>query len=387
MLPFKLDPITFQSTDQLGGYTSFIWTERYLAAGDFEIKTPFVTETLALLPEDSLLGIKESREVMIVETHEIETDNEGQDILVVKGRSYETVLEDRFVRSGTYGEKWKVEHNFTAPQMAMALTWNAVSNTISQDILKTAYTPSDPAEIIPNVGTSLSIQTAQVEEEWWVQNGPIYQLVQDFMAKNGGGVRNIRPPFELSPPAFDATMEPDGSITPYPGLNDDKLRIDFYTGVDRTVNQTDRPQVVLNYRADHLETPKYLFSTKGMKNVAWVHSSLGDRTVGSPGALLLQGRLRRMLFVDGGTLEVGMVDWAEKLDQLGAIELAKYNRTQAINTGIAVTSPYKYGRDYNLGDKLTVVAGYGYQGTMMVNEYMRSEDSNGEHGVPTLILG
>lgn len=389
MIAFSVDPVTFQSVANINGYTSLIWTERYLDEGGFELRTALVEETRALLPEDSLLGIKESREVMIVETHEIETDDDGLDTLLIKGSTYEVCLADRFISGGAYGVSWKLEQLYTAPQMAMVLAWNAVANNLATNVLRTEYVAADPRDVIPNVGTSLSVQTAQPTTEWWLDNGPVYNKIKDFMARSGGGIRNIRPPFTLSPPAFDAAVSAGGGYLTAlePGANNNKLRIDFYTGLDRTINQVSNPQVVLHYRAGHLDAPKYLFSTKGLKNVAWVTSSQGNRQIGPEGHEALTDRRRRLLWVDGGTFSDPIpTDWADLLDQVGMIELAKYNRTQAIAAGISLAAPYKYGTDYNLGDKVTVLAGYGYQGTMMVNEYIRTQDAEGDRGFPTLIL-
>lgn len=391
MIAFSIDPITFESMDNITGYTSLIWTERYLDAGGFELRTPLVEETMALLPEDSLLGQIESREVMIVETHEIETDDNGIDELIVKGSTYEMCLEDRFITGGAYGETWKLEQLYTAPQMAMVLAWNSVANDIYTNVLRTEYVPADPKEIIPNVGTSLSVQTAQPTTEWWLENGPVYPKIKDFMVRSGGGIRNIRPHAEMNPPSFDAAVNAGGGSLNIlsSGSNDDKLRIDFYTGLDRTINQSDRPQVAFWFRAGHLDSPKYLFSTKGMKNVARVFSSAGNRIVTNPPGMdgFLNDRHRRLLYIDGGSFSDPVpVDWQDKLDQVGAIELAKHNRTQAIATGITLNTPFKYGTDYGLGDKVTVLAGHGYTATMMVNEYIRTEDSEGDRGFPTLIL-
>src|SRR5215475_715135 len=78
------------------GWNSFIWAERYSDAGDFQIDTNDVKGGRTLLPEGSLLGIRQSSEVMIVESNEIPavSDEKGAH-LTIKGRTFETFSENR----------------------------------------------------------------------------------------------------------------------------------------------------------------------------------------------------------------------------------------------------------------------------------------------------
>ena len=57
-------------------YESFIWTERYDKAGEFELVVPAMDIWLNLLKKDRYLEINESDYTMIIETIELDTDIE-----------------------------------------------------------------------------------------------------------------------------------------------------------------------------------------------------------------------------------------------------------------------------------------------------------------------
>ncbi len=52
---------------------------------------------------------------------------------------------------------------------------------------------------------------------------------------------------------------------------------------------------------------------------------------------------------------------------------------------ISEESPFKLGRDYYLGDRVTLLGQYDFAQSMRVSEYIRTEDADGDRGYPGLV--
>lgn len=388
----RLNPTTFLADEIIEGYSSMIWTERYLSNGEFEMHTADIAKTRALIPEDSLICLRDSPEVMIVETHEI--DSKGE--LVVRGRTFETFLEHRGIFGTPYKTPWKTYRQYTTPEAVAALIWNYLVNTSGKDVTRQNYDILTQLAVPNVVVTDSSVITpAEAVRDWWLEEGEVYKFVTDFLGLAKLGVRNIRPisttgnvmTFNTS-----TTAGVHGTATKTTTTNIDKLRLDIYNGLDRTKNQSAREAVIFHYDSGHIDDPSYVFSNKDLKYMAVVSSSIGNfdvwptagNVVPSP---IPSGRSMRVLYVDGG--DIGNLDvntFKASLIQKGQIELSEHNRQVLFDGAISPYSPWKYGKEYFLGDKVTVMAQYGFDLTMMVTEYVRTEDSQGDRGYPALVL-
>src|ERR1700749_556394 len=77
------------------GFNSLIWTERMQTPGDFQIVTKTTPAAKALYIKDTLLGRKDSQYVMKIDTVQTAVDDDGNNLLTVKGSSFEKLLGDR----------------------------------------------------------------------------------------------------------------------------------------------------------------------------------------------------------------------------------------------------------------------------------------------------
>ena len=116
----RLNPTTYLPDSLVEGYTSMIWTERYLENGEFEMKTPKVSETKALIPENSMLSLLDTQEVMFVETHSIGRDSNGISELTVKGRTFETFLQKLYLQDNSKEAKLLFLEFYTAKAQTRA---------------------------------------------------------------------------------------------------------------------------------------------------------------------------------------------------------------------------------------------------------------------------
>lgn len=403
----KLNPSTYVGQELVRGWTNMVWTERFLPAGEFELRTPLVEYTRNLIPEDSLISLRDSREVMQVEDINIETNEEGIDEAVVTGRTVEApFLEGRTItEAGGYRQTFQMlsvgmedppSNGYgigkTPIEAAMALVWNAINNPNNWSAITSAG--NTPLNRIPNVSMTLTDHVDDTNLHWWLQNGPLYPVVQDFLIRGGAGVRNFRPPQPVYPSGSKTVLtavNQQGTILRYPGatgrVND--LYMDFYRGRDRTESQSAVTPVVFDWRKGHLDKPRYLFSTKNLMQLCFVDSPLGavlaySDNVAGPN---LSGRARRQMYIEGGDQgDLSNDAYIDSLIQKGEIELAKYNRIAAMESAVTVKAPAKYKVDYDLGDRVTLRGNYGFKQTVMVSEYVRASDGKTEEGFPTLIL-
>lgn len=56
------------------------------------------------------------------------------------------------------------------------------------------------------------------------------------------------------------------------------------------------------------------------------------------------------------------------------------------SSDVSDNSNYRYRRDYNIGDLVTLDGNFGQKAVMRVSEYAEVEDENGESGHPTLSI-
>lgn len=75
-------------------FTSFIWTERYSDVGDFEMYLPVSEETLSILKQDNYVKIKDSEVLMVIEDLSITTEY-NTNYITVKGRDVSSILDRR----------------------------------------------------------------------------------------------------------------------------------------------------------------------------------------------------------------------------------------------------------------------------------------------------
>jgi len=340
-------------------YDSAIWTERYQDAGEFQIVTKNIDKTLALLPKGSLLAERNSQEVMIVENHEISdtTDDSEGPVLTTTGRTFETFMEQRatVVVNSTPGQEAMITYkadDIWPTDAAKALIESHL--TISPDAVRQKV----PNTAVENLVTTHTGQDMSYENE----PGPLYDQVLNLIKMEGAGIRNQQ--------NFQGT-----------------LKMYIYKGVDRSASQSARPPLIFSLDAGHLINPKYLFSIKDYKNLAYVVGTYWQQRVYAPGVSdTVSGLDRRIVVVNGDEIKQAS-STTKKTKQaraLGLAELAKHNKTTFFDGEVSPESPYIRGVDYNLGDQVTLMANYGVSQTMIISEFVRTEDQEGERAYPTL---
>lgn len=419
------------------GYNSLIWTERFFGPGEFELKSFDVDGLLAALPEDTLVSHLETREVMRVETIEINDVGEGADAqpeITIKGRSASAIFEDRWVESN-YQKKRRMRKKYSATSAAGVLLWQAVDNGSGKDVTRGDTDPDTEAmqndypwttlDRIPNVVITESV-AAEGEVRWWqLEEGMLLPQLLKILDNQDLALRTLRPISGLNPGTVitvKTALSERGTIVRTYNSDIKGLRFDIYQGQDKTNT------VQFSQLQGHLDKPHYLTSTRDSKSVVEMMSgeiSIGD--VYRTGEEGLTGWRRRTMGFDAGTPEIPdkperpedprsnatrqeKEDWRKEIDtwrtrmgkwrnkraaiiadfkeeQIKAArkELRNARRTNMFAGDISTLSPYQYKVHYDLGDKVKLVGDYGKTANMIVSEYVRTEDVNGDRGFPGLV--
>lgn len=370
---YRLSNTTFQPTALVEGYRSLVWTERYSKFGEFVLTSYQIQLHMTALPLYSIVSIRGSIEIMVVENHIVEIDDYGNPYLEISGRSFAAILEQRTIDGG-YRTEWNFQRSYTPPEALLAFLYEMVINGSGTSVLR-ASTTREAANKVTNLSLSDSTTAANLPKTWTVEAGPAVPIMEEILADQDLGIRMVKPR-SPQPGGNLVTVSSAGVISRNASTNW-IFRLDVYNGTNRTET------VVFDNVAGHLSEEKYLFSIKDYKNIAISFSSFGREVVylsgvSSPSTANLY---RRILYFDFGndTSSPGRVR------QRLAKELRDRNQKAFFDGAISPTSPYKYFTDYFLGDMVTVKGRFGTSYTMQVIEYVRIEDENGQQEFPTLI--
>lgn len=418
-------------------FESLIWTERYSAWGDFELVIHSTSDSRTTFAPGTRLAMSDSYRVMVCEFIENATDSEGRQMLTVKGRSLEAVLDDRTARN-TFADlnttpKWTIQ----GPPAAIA---RYIFNQICRDNVNFAddnipfIKPGSifPASTIPDPDNVLNVE---------LELQSVYTAIKELCDAYNLGFRLVR--------NFDKS----------------ELYFDVYTGFDRTTLQNTLAPVIFSPELDNLSNMTEIRSISNYKNVAYVFHSIGVQIVTAEGVSVdVEGFDRRVMHVDATNIEIpdrvitlteaqtAAINFAKgingiasfekeglenllnkkrltvqqassmdgvggaalsaeqrvqlqsardvsvvynatenayinpRLIQRGQEELAKNRSLAAFDGELPANNPYKYDLSYKLGDLVEMRNSDGVTNQMRVTEQIFVSDGEGERSYPTLAI-
>lgn len=337
-------------------YSSFIWTERFNGAGDFELDLPVRVSALGELKINRYLWRKETEVMMIIETVEIHTDPDEGDTLKVTGRSLESILDRRIIWAQTI-----LSGNFQ----------NGIKKLLDENVIS----PSDSSRKIPGftfkASTDPVITALTFEDEVQLFGENLYDQIVSMCDEKEIG--------------FDVLPTDDGFV------------FELKAGVDRSYKQDVRPWVVFSPKYDNLMNSNYINSYLNFKTVALVGgegegsekktaTAVDDDGAGS-------GLTRREMYVSAQSIstnipegyEITPESYLEQIKYQGRLELRETKYTTAFDGEINSDVQYIYGQDYNLGDIIQIENEYDVTSRSRITEIMWSEDPSGKQMVPTFV--
>jgi Siphovirus ReqiPepy6 Gp37-like protein len=358
---------SFLADTPIDVFDSLIWTERYYGDSDIQFTLPAIPQIVDKLIPGTFVGIRDSKEVMILETQNIKDNT-----LNVTGISLLKWLNNRFIRyTAAHEDKQFNIEGLPAGQVM----WKIVDDMC---VTGGPVGVSDPSNfLIPGLKLK-AYDTSGSPITVAVSYGPVYNALL-----------SIGTTYQIG---MSLTLESADSSS-Y------SLAFLSYKGIDRTSDQTDRPIVRFSPHMDSLTNIEELqsianYATRAM---VWVPPNPdelatvpGTASVSNPETPATGFDMRAvMVFADdittdmvGGSLQ-GMTD---TLNQRAKEALEDHNYIRHVDGEIVPASQFQYGRDYFLGD-VVEVQGYGnIVQKARITEYIRSQDSAGEKAYPTVTM-
>jgi hypothetical protein len=122
---------SFIPREIVGEFVSAVWTERYSSAGDVELVTPATPSMVRKLTPGTFLGLRGTKEIMMLDTQSIEND-----LLTTSGVSLPKFLDERvawFSNPDTSGTGLFAEYTsdtLTAGQLISSAVEKMVANPV-----------------------------------------------------------------------------------------------------------------------------------------------------------------------------------------------------------------------------------------------------------------
>lgn len=386
---FLINKATWRPYDHpLRNYSSLIWTERFAEDSDFELESYDVDYYEEHLPIGTLVSIRGSVEVMIVEEQSIDVDDADIEVIKIKGKSLTSYLDHRVVGE-IRNVKYETAAAYTNTGTALMLLYNSFVNDQAFDYTKAAaayYKNPLDAFFYTVITDSTTTDTSSAVKRIMTP-GPIRPMMDTLLKEGPFGLRMFRP---ISPHGNVITIDASGVITSTPTIDIPQLRFDIYNGLDKSSSQSTYAPLVLDVAQDDLMQPKYVNTQVNYKSEAHIMTDTKSVFAYSdqfPEIETYSGINRRVRFVDPGQTEDGITatdfeNYSIRVAE-NMLRIENYKKN-LIDGAVSPQAKKKFGVDYFLGDILTVRGRYGLTIDARVTEYIRAENYAGESGYPTL---
>ena len=369
-----------------GLYDSFIWTESFGEPGDFEISTSNIEEMRALFPKGKLVGISQTTTLMYVTRHEFSHDNEGKEVLIIKGEGFETFLNTRVFPAYGISIPQGPSERFGRARLredhaALMIYTSAVSPPAVASVdqlpmsMISVYTPKDP-------GTYGTVDASY-------RSGPLYSQVQSILG-DMISIRACRPsPTPLSN-VMAITVNSSNNIVRNSITSHNGIRFEIFHQRGRR-NGRWKQRSLMHIQGD-------IKSTRFVDDDAQFYTSA---IVSSAGGLSEQVRVNvdrgagpysfythRVMHVDGGSYGDDITlsqrrnqNRAKGMDALKAAKSRMAMEAELTSVGVS-----RFASNFRLGDTLNVRSEINVQAPMLVSKYTRAWDKQtGYTEYPTLI--
>lgn len=353
----------FLRDELIDGYSSAIWTERFFSSGDVEILCPLQKEFVDLLAPGTIVGHGSSREVAVIENHEIENG-----LLKVTGPMLDqALLKNRMAwfRNTETGEGASSTAEFkqtsTPGELIAVVVTDMVINPVDWTTWGVANLDWD-RDKIENLTLGF-ISDGGLERPRTFPIGPLYDGLASFATSVGMGFRIF----------LESATDDDYSLI-----------FTAWYGRDLTSRQDVNPLVRLSPNLNSLLETKEVLSISEYKNVAYVYFDNVIYTYYAEPDLPIPEGLDRRVMVRNAEGDPPPLEIAEYLAQHAADAFANNNYIRAIDGQASIPSKYRYQEDYRLGDIIELEGLTGNLAKARVTEYIRAQDENGDHEYPTV---
>lgn len=349
-------------------YTSFIWTERWQASGDFTLSFPRESVVLNNLTVGTMLAIPRSHRIMIVDSVTSGVADDGTETTKVSGKSLEHVLSKRgYYVNGPSGN----------PVAAAVINKKPVPTI--HDIFDKRCRNGGAADAIPFLKPANYLPLGNIPLiddviSTEVEFTSVYDNISKICKTFGLGFRLIR----------------DGDPGDVEGITTPSLYFEVYQGFDRSTQQTEFPAVVFDVDLDNLTDTEEVMSVTDEVNVVYLFHEEASQTVFREIAGAQPQKWERKVATISYTPpqtddELTKAQLLALMTQSGREFLADHRPVRGFSGRVSHNSNYTYGVDYNVGDLVEVRNGVGLSTVKRVNEQIFASDAEGDRYYPTLV--
>lgn len=342
MIPYvEIMDATRQKIGIIDMAKSIIWHSVYFGVGDFEIYAPATQAHLDLLKIGYYITQPNSDEVGVVEEVTVDFDAKDGYMITATGRFAKSILDRRLI--------YKLKGNTNTPTILSGNVEIAIRKTVLDNAINCSFDSTRNISILGLAALNNLSPTIRDENGNAAQKQVSYQnLLQytDSVLKEYGLSAKI---------IFNESNK--------------KLLYSVYQGADRSTSNTQNNEpIIFSVEFDNLISSNYLYDAKTLKNAALIG---GEGEGLKRFYSLLKGAEKglqlREIFVDASSINKTYKDENEEeqtytdaeytamLKQQGQRTLKENITTETFTGEINATfGVWKYGRDYFLGDVVTV---------------------------------
>lgn len=346
---------TFKRIGLVDSYKSFIWTERYNEAGDWEVVVKSTKAALELFQVGRLVMKEDTKRVMMIQKI-VEAKIDGLPSIKVSGDSLEGLLKARgaVYSLGVY--------NNGSPLMRKPT--QIFREIIFRSFVNAGIMPAPPADRVagtwPFVQAGLAESLPDVADSQDTKQS--YDMIKDYLDPHQVGFKVIYTPDDREDPAYflewwcyKGIERPNVVFSPALGNF-----VDVET-LTTNVNYYDRVQYFGGKGALY---GSYVQAKNYSSGVAHRSKSIRDTSV-VPDEDLSQAGVVQILY------------------QMALAEFGRGHRDQIISGNVIDSTGFTYDVDYNLGDLVTVRDSRDRSHQLIVTEHVLIRDDTGESSYPS----
>lgn len=381
---YTINPKSFNREVFIEDFESAIWTERFVEAGDAKLVVPATHEMVKLLMPGTLLSLKASADIILLDTREIQDG-----MMTVSGKTLEAFLQYRWTQRASY--KATRPRFLLYALVSMAMTQAPTLYFSNIEGLRSRIPEADPTERLVN-------------QKW--KPGPAYPTMLEIANKYKIDMSIKRTTnsdtgdHEL---VFTTRYGQDRSRSQAPGTFNNIVRfspdLENLENVKELRSDVDYINWVTVYPPTIQKFPTAPSGFPGIKNLH--NPSDGNLVVTMPDNNPFERRFTEVYMDDVVTAEdiaeqtsgnkdgplwpIGYVDIVDDMmhDQAEKI-FAAHRRSKVVEGEVVPGTQFEYKRDYDLGDFVDIDGNYGSPIKGRVMEYIRSQDATGERAYPTI---
>lgn len=255
---------SFKNTRIVDAFSSFIWNDKYIGYGDFELRFPMVEGALGGIDLGRYVTNRESDRYMIVEGIEMRTSVEEGNTVAITGRSLESLLDRRVILEQT---------------VLTGFLQDCIFRLLNASMLN----PVDPDRKISKIYFK------------WSNNPDILEEEIDLIVNKGANLYDA---------IYEICYDKRIGFRCIPNDEDGTIAFELFKGEDRSYTQSKNPWVVFSPRFENIQETDMVIDKTNFRNVIYVESTYTERVEDDDGNYIDEDKTIRVEVKEGETVGI-----------------------------------------------------------------------------------